>query len=207
MATLTIRKADGTEAGSIELADAVFGVEPNLNCVRAAVAGYMAAQRSGTHATKTRGLVSGGGRKPYRQKGTARARQGSIRATQWRGGAIVFGPSPRDYTQTINRKVRRNAFRSIWSDLVREERLLVVESFGLDKPKTRDLVALLDRIGADGTALVVTLDTDVNVALAARNLRWAKAVNADNLNVYDLLTADYVVTTPEVVKQLEATYA
>jgi large subunit ribosomal protein L4 len=207
MPTLTIRKSDGSNGGSLKVGDTVFGAEPNAYCVRAAVAQYLNAQRAGTHQTKTRAFVSGGGRKPYRQKGTGRARQGSIRATQWRGGATVFGPHPRDYTQSLNKKVKRQALCSVWSDLLRNERLIVVQAFDLNAPKTRDLVALLDRLGVKGTALIVTEKTDPTVALSARNLAWAHAANADNLNVYDLLNHDYVVTTPEVVRWLEATYA
>jgi large subunit ribosomal protein L4 len=207
MATLTIRKSDGASAGQLEVQDAIFGVEPNEHCIRAAVAGYLNAQRAGTHATKTRGLVRGGGRKPWKQKGTGRARQGSIRAIQWRGGAIAFGPQPRDYTQAINKKVRRQAIRSILSDIARDGKLVVVENFGLTAPKTRDLTGLLDRLGVRGTALIVAEKTDAMLALAARNLPWAKAINAQNINVYDLLFHDWVVTTPEVVKWVEATFA
>jgi large subunit ribosomal protein L4 len=207
MATLTIRKSDGADAGQLEVQDAIFGVEPNENCIRTAVAGLLNARRAGTHATKTRGLVRGGGRKPWKQKGTGRARQGSIRATQWRGGAIAFGPSPRDYTQSINKKVRRQAIRSVLSDIMRDGKLVVVENFGLMAPKTRDLVGLLDRLGIRGTALIVTEKTDPTLALAARNLAWAKAINAQNINAYDLLFHDWVVMTPEVVKWVEATFA
>jgi large subunit ribosomal protein L4 len=206
MPTLKIHKPDGTGAGSLELVDAVFGIQPNAHCVRIAVAQYLNAQRAGTHSTKTRAFVSGGGRKPYRQKGTGRARQGSIRATQWRGGAIVFGPTPRDYTQSVNKKVKRRAFCSVWSDLLRNERLIIVDSFGLKAPKTKDLTAILDRLGVRGTALIITEKNESAVALSARNLPWVKNVNAGNINVYDLLNNDYVVTTPEVVKWLEATY-
>jgi large subunit ribosomal protein L4 len=207
MATVTILKSDGSQAGSLDLNDSVFGIEPNANCVRAAVAQYMANQRAGTHATKMRGAVSGGGRKPWKQKGTGRARQGSIRSPQWRHGAIIFGPQPRDYSYNINHKVKQQAFRSIWSDLIKNGRLVVVESFGISSPKTKMMVEALDKLGVDGTALLVTLATDEAAALSARNIPWVTMQNADNLNVYDLLTHDWVVVTQEVIKRVEATYA
>lgn len=207
MATVTIHKADGTQAGSLDLSDSVFGIEPNVNCVRAAVAQYMANQRAGTHATKMRGAVSGGGRKPWKQKGTGRARQGSIRAPQWRHGAIIFGPQPRDYSYAINIKVKQQAYRSIWSDLAANGHLLVIDSFGIDTPKTKTLVDVLDKLGVDGTALLVTAATEEATALSARNIPWVTIQNADNINVYDLLTHDWVVVTQEVIKRVEATYA
>lgn len=212
MAMLTIHKADGADAGTIELNDSVFGVEPNVHCVRATVAQYMANQRSGTHSVKTRAFVSGGGRKPWKQKGTGRARQGSTRAPQWRHGAIIFGPQPRNYAYNVNQKVRQSAFRSIWSELVAESRVVVVESFGLEKPKTRDLIQVVDSLGLFGEkevarTLLVTLKTDEAMALSARNVWWLTALNADNLNVYDLLTHDWIVVTPEVLKHVEALYA
>lgn len=207
MATLTIRKNDGSQAGSLELKDNVFGIQPNTNCVRAAVAQYMANQRAGTHATKMRGAVSGGGRKPWKQKGTGRARQGSIRSPQWRHGAIIFGPQPRDYSYRVNQKVKQKAFCSIWSDLLASGRLVVIDSFGIDQPKTKRLVEILDTLGVDGTALLVTEATDENMALSARNVPYVTPLNVDNLNVYDLLTHDWVVVTTDVIKRLEAIYA
>lgn len=207
MATLTIKKADGSQAGNLELSDAVFGVEPNAHVVRQAVHAYLCNQRAGTHKTKTRAEVSGGGKKPWKQKGTGRARQGSNRSPQWRHGAIIFGPRPRDYSQAVNKKVRAAAFRSIWSELLASGKLVVLDSFGLSAPKTRDLVAVLDKLGVDGTALIVTVKTDEAVALSARNLAWATSANAENLNVYDLLTHDYVVVTADVAKRVEEIYA
>lgn len=207
MATLTIRKSDGSQAGSLDLNDSVFGIEPNVNCVRAAVAQYMANQRAGTHSTKTRAFVSGGGRKPWKQKGTGRARQGSTRAPQWRHGAIIFGPQPRDYSYNINAKVKQNAHKSIWSDLVKDGRVIVVDSFGITEPKTSAMVGILEGLGVDGTALVVTAHTEEAVALSARNIPWVTMINVDNLNVYDLLTHDWVVVTQEAIQRVEAIYA
>lgn len=207
MATLTIRKNDGSQGATLELADAVFGIEPNAHCVRAAVTQFMANQRAGTHSTKTRAFVSGGGRKPWRQKGTGRARQGSIRAAQWRGGAIIFGPHPRDYSFRLNQKVKQKALCSVWSDLMRNGRLIVLDTFGLEAPKTRRVVEILDALGVDGTALLVTEKTDETLILSARNIPWVTPLNADNLNIYDLLTHDWVVVTSDVIKRVEATYA
>lgn len=207
MATLTIRKADGSPAGSLELSDGVFGIEPNPMVVRATVAQFQANQRAGTHNTKLRGEVSGGGRKPWKQKGTGRARQGSTRSPQWRHGAIIFGPRPRDYSYNINHKVRQAAFRSIWSELILTGKLIVVESFGLERPKTQQLVDMLIGLGVDGSAVLVTDKTDETMVLSARNVPYLTPLNAENLNVYDLLTHDWVVVTPEVLKRVEATYA
>lgn len=207
MATLIIHKTDGSEAGSLELSDRVFGIEPNTSCVRAAVAQFMANQRAGTHATKTRAYVSGGGRKPWKQKGTGRARQGSIRSPQWRHGAIIFGPQPRDYSFRLNHKIKQNAYRSIWSDRVKDGRVIVIDSFQIDQPKTKRLVELIDALGVVGSVLLVTAQTDETMVLSARNVPWVTPLNADNLNVYDLLTHDWIVVTEEAIKRVEATYA
>lgn len=207
MASLSILKADGSEAGTLEVSDAVFAVEPNLHCVRQVVAQQLANRRAGTQSTKQRGDVRGGGRKPYRQKGTGRARQGSIRATQWRGGAIAFGPKPRDFGYRINRKVRRKAFCSIWSDLLIDGRLKVVQGFGLEAPRTRRLLEILDAVGIyEGSVLLVTEHTDEVVALSARNVPWITTLNAENLNVYDMLRHDWVLATPGVIAYVESTY-
>jgi large subunit ribosomal protein L4 len=207
MATVNILKSDGSQAGQLELKDSVFAVQPNAHCIRAAVSQYLANQRSGTHATKMRGAVSGGGRKPWRQKGTGRARQGSIRAPQWRHGAIIFGPQPRDYGFTVNQKVKQKAFCSIWSELVQANRLIVVESIELEQPKTKRMVEILTALGVAGSVLLLTEKTDPKAALSARNVPWIKTLNVNNLNVYDLLNHDWVVSTPEAIKRVEATYA
>lgn len=207
MASVTIKQNNGSDGAALSLSDEVFGVEPNLQCVRAVLNQYLGNQRSGTHSTKTRGMVRGGGRKPFRQKGTGRARQGSIRAVQWRGGAIAFGPSPRDYTSKVNRKVRRTAFKSIFSELVRDEKLIVIEDFALDAIKTKALVEMIAGLGVDGTALLVSAATDEKMALSARNVPGFTPSNVDNLNIYDLLTHDYVVITQSAVKKIEEVYA
>ena len=205
MAMLTIKDAQGGEVGKLEAADAVFGVEPNVHAVRQALIAYEANQRAGTHSTKTRGYVSGGGRKPWRQKGTGRARQGSIRATQWRGGAIAFGPQPRDYSQKLNRKMKRLALHSALSDLRNENRITVLKSFDLSAPKTRPFDELLERVGVAGASrlLVLLAEPDDNVILSARNLPNVLVEPVQNVNVFDLLTCDHLVTTPEGIKKLE----
>jgi large subunit ribosomal protein L4 len=205
MATLTIKDAKGAEVGTLDAADAVFGIEPNLNAVRQSVLAYEANQRQGTHSTKTRSFARGGGRKPWRQKGTGRARQGSIRAPQWRGGAVVFGPTPRDYSQKVNRKTRRLALLSALSELRNANRITVVKNFELSRPKTAEFEELLGHIGAgdDAVVLILLAEPDENVVLSSRNLPFTNVLPVHNINIYDLLTCDRLVTTPEGIKKLE----
>ena len=206
MVSIAIRKQDGTQAGQIELSDAVFGAEPNPHCVRDAVAQYLANQRQGTHKTRIRGEVRGGGRKPWRQKGTGRARHGSSRSPIWRGGSVTFGPRPRDYSYRINRKVRDSAYRSILSDLAGGGRLIAVEGFELARPRTAAMVETMERLGVDGPALMVVDGASDAVALSARNIPWVNLVTVDNLNVYDLMTHDWVVATADALKRIEERY-
>ena len=209
MATLAVKDFQGADAGTIDVADAVFAVEPNKNAVRQSLIAYEANQRRGTHSTKTRGFVSGGGRKPFRQKGTGRARQGSSRSAQMRGGAVIFGPSPRDYDQKVNKKVRRLALLSVLSDLRNSNRITVLKSIDLSVPKTKDFSGLLDRVGAaDATRVLVLLPgKDSNVLLSARNLPNVLVSPVQNVNIFDLLTCDYLVTTTDGIKQLEELFA
>ncbi len=192
MVSMKLHKADGGEA-PLELSDAVFAAEANAHCVRATVAQYLANQRAGTHATKMRGAVSGGGKKPFKQKGTGRARQGSSRSPLMRHGAIIFGPQPRDYSYRINRKVKQQAYRSILSELAAGGRLIAVEGFALDAPSTKKMDGALRGLGVDGPTL--------------RNLPWVTMINVENLNVYDLLVHDWVVATAGALKQVEEQYA
>lgn len=205
MATLTIRDAQGADAGTLEVSDSIFGVEPNKHAVRQALLAYEANQRQGTHSTKTRAFVSGGGRKPWKQKGTGRARQGSIRSPQWRGGAIIFGPQPRDYRQKVNKKVRRLALNSVLSDLRSENKITVLKGFDLEQPKTKDFVSLLDRVGvAQAQRILVLLEgADEALRKSARNLPSVLVSSIQSINVYDLLTCDHLITTPESLKALE----
>ncbi|MCE5228294.1 50S ribosomal protein L4 [bacterium] len=203
---MTLHKTDGGQA-PLELSDAVFGAEANAHCVRAAVAQYMANQRQGTHATKMRGAVSGGGKKPFKQKGTGRARQGSTRAPQYRHGAIIFGPQPRDYSYRINKKVRQQAYRSILSELAASGRLIAVEGFGLESPKTSKIDQALRGLGVDGPTLLVVDHADDVLTLSVRNIPWVTMINVENLNVYDLLANDWIVATAGALKRVEEQYA
>jgi large subunit ribosomal protein L4 len=207
MAEVTIKTTAGKDAGKLSLSDAVFGIEPNLNCVRAALDGYRANQRLGTHATKTRGQVSGGGKKPWKQKGTGRARQGSIRAPQWRGGAIIFGPNPRSYNVRVNQKVKATAIRSALSEFAKSGKLIGLDEVKLDAPKTKAVTEALKAIGAEGRVLLLTEGVDSALHLSTRNLSRVSCLPLDNINIYDLLTHDCVVATKSALKRLEEVYA
>lgn len=205
MATLKIRDAKGGDAGSLDVSDAVFGVDPNKHAVRQALIAYLANQRQGTHATKTRGQVRGGGKKPWKQKGTGRARQGSIRAPQWRGGAVIFGPTPRDYRQKTNKKVRRLALYSALSDLRNQDRITVLQEFGITEPKTKHFVSLLSTLNVSGAQriLVLVSGKDENLDRAARNVGTVIVSDVSNVNIFNLLTCDHLITTPDTLKALE----
>jgi large subunit ribosomal protein L4 len=206
MAEVTIKTATGKNAETLAVADSVFGVEPNLHCIRVALDAYRAAQRLGTHATKTRGQVRGGGKKPWRQKGTGRARQGSIRAVQWRGGAISFGPSPRDYSFRANQKVKASAMRSVLSEYMKSGKLIAIEDPKFDEPRTRLVVEMLGAVGAEGKALFLTESVDVAFYLSTRNLAQVNCLPLENINIYDLLTHDCLVVTKSALKRLEEVY-
>lgn len=209
MAKINIIDSKGADAGVLEVSDAVFAVEPNKHAVRQTLLAYEANQRQGTHSTKTRGMVSGGGRKPFRQKGTGNARRGSSRANLYRGGAIVFGPSPRSYEQKVNKKVRRLALHSALSDLRAGDRVKVLKAFDLEAPKTKAFKAMLDGIGVgeDQRVLVLVNGEDRALLLSARNLPNVLVMPVQNINIHSLLTCDYVVTSPEAIKQLEEALA
>lgn len=205
MAKITIHDAQGADAGTLEVSDSIFGVEPNKHAVRQALIAYEANQRQGTHSTKTRAFVRGGGRKPWKQKGTGRARQGSIRAPQWRGGAIIFGPQPRDYRQKVNRKVRRLAMNSVLSDLRTGNHITVLNGFGVEQPKTKEFISMLARVGIaqDQRILVLLSGTEEALRKSARNLPNVIVSSIQSINVYDLLTCDHLITTPDTLKALE----
>lgn len=209
MASYDVMTPTGQKAGTIDLPDAVFAADVRTTSVRSAYNQYRANQRQGTHATKTRGQVSGGGKKPYKQKGTGRARQGSTRAPQWRHGAIIFGPSPRDYSYRINRKVKRQAIVSLLTAHRVGGTLRVVDDFQLSKPRTKDFVAILGALGLEnaGRILVVNAQTDPTALLSARNLPNVETANANNLNVYNLITADAVVLTRSAVAKIGELFA
>lgn len=192
--------------GKVDVADAAFGAEFNEALVHQVVTAYMAGARAGTRAQKSRSDARGGGRKPWRQKGTGHARSGSIRSPIWRGGGVTFAARPKDYSQKVNRKMYRGAMRSILSELVRRERLVVVESFSLDAPRTKALVQKLSALSLESTLIVVDGD-DENLELAARNLHWAAVIRSSEVNPVSLLAFDKVLITVPALKQLEARVA
>ena len=197
----------GKNVGTIDLAESVFGIEPNAAVMHQMVVNYLAAQRQGTQSALTRAEVSGGGKKPWRQKGTGRARQGSTRAPQWTHGGIVFAPKPRDYRFTVNKKVKRLAMKSALSTKAAESEIIVVDSIKLDEFKTKKMAAMLSAIGADKKALVVLPEVDSKVIKSANNLPGVKTAQVNELNVYDILNADKLVIAKDAVSKIEEVYA
>jgi len=207
MPRTTMLNTAGKEAGSVELADSLFGAPVSQALIHQAAVRQLAARRAGTADTQTRGEVRGGGRKPWRQKGTGRARQGSRRAPQWAGGGVVFGPHPRDYGQRMPAKMRRAALRGVLSAKQAEGAVRVVEAIGLDEIKTRAMLERLTAWRADGKVLLVLAARDEVVERSCRNLREVRVVLADSLNVVDVLDADTVVFTREAVDRAQEVYA
>ncbi|MCL7749086.1 50S ribosomal protein L4 [Halalkalibacter alkaliphilus] len=197
----------GSQVGDIELNDSVFGIEPNKSVLHDAVVMQQASLRQGTHKTKGRSEVRGGGRKPWRQKGTGRARQGSIRSPQWVGGGVVFGPTPRSYSYKLPKKVRRLAIKSALSSKVQAEEIVVLDNLAFDAPKTKEMAAVLSSLSADRKALVVTADYNEAVALSARNLPGVTFVTADGVSVLDVLKHDKLVITKDAVEKVEEVLA
>lgn len=200
---LTVRNLQGEPATEIDVNDVVFGAPINEPLMHQAIVRQQANQRTGTHSTKTRGEVRGGGRKPYRQKGTGRARQGSIRAPHYRTGGIVFGPRPRDYRQDMPRKMRVQALRSAISSRISDESLVVIESFGFDTPSTKQMRETLAALGATRSALLVVEDSAPAVFLSARNLEKVTPVRATNLNIVSVLSYDTLIVTTGAVRAIE----
>lgn len=197
----------GAQIGEVELNDSIFGIEPNEAVLYDFVKMQMANKRVGTASVKTRAEVSGGGRKPFRQKGTGRARAGSIRSPLWRGGGIVFGPQPRDYSYRLPRKVRRLALKSALSSKFKNDSIIVVDALTFEAPKTKLMVETLQKLNVGKKALVVTADGDQNVVKSARNIPGVKPLRADFVNVYDLLHYDTLLITKDAVARLEEVYA
>ncbi len=193
--TLDVRTQDGGTNGSVTLDDDIFGIEPNMAVLHQVVTAQLAARRRGTHSTKTRAEVRGGGAKPYRQKGTGRARQGSIRSPQFTGGGIVHGPRPRSYRQKVNKKMTRLALRSALSDRAQSERVMVIDGWNFDAPKTKDAVASLGALEIEGKVLLVLGNDDDTAARSFRNLPSVQLVQASELNAYDVLCSDWLVFT------------
>ena len=197
----------GKKVSSIELADSVFGIEPNEAIVHSVLVNYLANQRQGTQSTKTRAEVSGGGKKPWRQKGTGRARQGSIRAPQWIKGGIALGPKPRSYKYTVNKKERRLAIKSILSSKVLEKELTVVDKLELKEIKTKSMVKALADLKVSGKTLIVLPENNKNVLMSSRNIEGVKTIVANNINVFDLLKYTNLILSVDTVKKLEEVYA
>ena len=197
----------GKKVSDIELAENVFGIEPNENIVHAVLVNYLANQRQGTQSTKTRAEVSGGGRKPWRQKGTGRARQGSIRAPQWIKGGIALGPKPRSYRYTVNKKERRLAIKSILSSKVLEKELTVVDKLELKEIKTKSMVKALADLKVEGKTLIIHPENNKNVLMSARNIEGVKTIVANNINVFDLLKYTNLILPVDTVKKLDEVYA
>ena len=206
MANVAIYNMEGKEVGTMELNDAVFGVEINEHLVHLAAVSQLANKRQGTQKAKTRSEVSGGGRKPWRQKGTGHARQGSTRAPQWTGGGVVFAPVPRDYTVKMNKKEKRAALKSVLTSRVQENKFLVVDELKFDEIKTKKMQGVLDALKVK-KALVVLKDNDQNVLLSARNIADVRTVLTSTLNVFDILKYDTVVVTKAAVETIEEGYA
>ena len=206
MANVTVYNMEGNEVRTMELNDAVFGVEINEHLVHLAVVRQLANNRQGTQKAKTRSEVSGGGRKPWRQKGTGHARQGSIRAPQWTGGGVVFAPVPRDYEVKMNKKERRAALKSALTSKVQENKLVVVDSLALAEAKTKEMQKVLTNLKAD-KALVVTADDDQKVVLSARNIADVQTATVNTINVYDVMKHNTVVVTKDAVASIEEVYA
>ena len=205
MANLKLIDQTGKDAGEVTLNDNVFGIEPNENVVFDAVIRQRAGMRQGTHATKNRSAVRGGGKKPWRQKGTGRARQGSIRAPQWRGGGTVFGSTPRSYAYSLPRKVRRLAIKSVLSQKLQDNNLIILDQLSLDAPKTKEFKAVLGNLNVDSKVLVVS--DNENVQLSARNLENVKVVPVNGLNVVDAVNYDKLILTQDAVKRIEEVLA
>ena len=206
MANVSVYNMEGKEVGTIELSDAVFGVQVNEHLVHMAVVQQLANNRQGTQKAKTRSEVSGGGRKPWRQKGTGHARQGSTRAHQWTGGGVVFAPVPRDYSFKLNKKEKRAALKSALTSRVQNNKLIVVDELKFDEIKTKKFQAVLDNLKVS-KALVVLADNDEKVVMSARNIPAVKTALTSTINVYDILKGDTVILTKDAVAKIEEVYA
>ena len=207
MPKVDVLSVDGKKVKELELNENVFGIEPNENIVHSAIVNYLANQRQGTQNTKTRAEVSGGGRKPWRQKGTGRARQGSIRAPQWINGGVALGPKPRSYKYKINKKEKRLAIKSILSSKVTGNELVVLDKLQLKETKTAEMVKVLNNLKVTEKALVLLPANDLNVQRSARNIKGIKSLTVDTINAYDLVKYNKLIVTEDTVKKLEEVYA
>ncbi|CCZ56560.1 50S ribosomal protein L4 [Clostridium sp. CAG:1219] len=206
MLKVDVLNSEGKKVNDIELTESIFGVEINEIAVHAALVNFLANQRQGTQSTKTRSEVSGGGRKPWKQKGTGRARQGSIRATQWIKGGIALGPKPRSYRYSINKKMKQLAFKSVLTSKLQEGNLIVVDNIELKEIKTKNMVNILNNLNANN-ALIMLAKSDVNVQASARNIEKVKTTLVSTMNIYDLLKYNKLIVTVDAIKALEEVYA
>jgi len=207
MPNVAVYNTQGQQTGSLELSEVIFGAEVRTDLMHQVVVAHLANKRQGTHKTKTRGEVNGGGIKPYRQKGTGNARQGSRRAPNWPGGGVVFGPVPRSYALKVPKKVKRLALYSALSDKVNEEKLFVLDTLALDTPKTKEIVSILGALNVNGKALIVTAGNDVNVFKSANNIPGVDVLEASGPNVYDILNHGVLVATKDAVSRIEEVFA
>ena len=207
MSTIKVLNMAGAEVGSVELNDSIFGIEPNTVVVHEVVKNHLANCRQGTQSALTRAEVSGGGKKPWRQKGTGHARQGSTRAPQWTHGGIVFAPKPRDYSYVLNKKVKRLALKSVLSARAAEGKLIVIDSIKMDVIKTADFRKFLNAVNVDSKAVVVTPEVDETIVKSARNIPGVLTTPATNLNVYDIINAQYLVVDQAALANIEEVYA
>jgi large subunit ribosomal protein L4 len=206
MATVAVKNIKGEQVGSMELDDHIFGIKPNESAVHMAVVQYLANQRQGTKSTKTRAEVRGGGRKPWRQKGTGRARQGSIRSPQWTGGGLAFAPKPRDFSFKVNKKLKRLALKSVLSDKLLNDKIIVLDELSLPEIKTKAMVQICGDLQLK-TALMVMDGANTNVTLSARNIPGIKTAGINTINVYDILNHDTFVVTKEAALKMQEVYA
>ncbi len=207
MPKLAVLDMAGKEVGSVELSDAIFGIKPNMTVMHELVVNYLANRRQGTQSALTRAEVSGGGRKPWRQKGTGHARQGSIRAPQWRHGGIVFAPKPRSYRFTVNKKVRRLAMKSAFSSKLIDSEIIILDSIAMDEYKTKTVVNMLNALKIEKKALIVLPEVNDKIIKSSRNIPGVKTSQVNNLNVYDILNAGKLVILKDALTKIEEVYA
>ena len=206
MAKVTMLNMAGTEAGTIELKDEIFGIEPNANAVHAVVVNYLANQRQGTQSAKTRGEVRGGGRKPFRQKGTGRHRQGSTTDPSQVGGGIAFAPKPRDYRYTVPKKLKRLAMKSALSAKVQDNEIIVLHDLKFDAPKTKEMVKVLENVKANKKALIITAEKDDNIIKSAANIPGVRTALVGTMNVYEIINYNSFIVTKEAIEKIEEVY-
>lgn len=207
MPKVAVLDMTGKEVGTVELSDSIFGIEPNVSVMHDVVVNYLANKRQGTQSALTRAEVSGGGKKPWRQKGTGHARQGSIRSPQWRHGGIVFAPKPRDYSYVVNKKVRRLAMKSAFSSKILDNGIIVLDSLEMPEYKTKSMVSVLNAIGANGKSLVVLPEIEDKIIKSSRNIPGVKTSQVNTLNVYDILNARKLVIVKSAISKIEEVYA